>query len=374
MLRRIYFIAKKELIQLLRDRRIFGMLIIAPIIQLVVFGYVARTDIRKNPMVICDQSRTPDSRDFISRFVSSGYFTIAGFVDGQNNIDPYLDSGEAVLGMVIPADFARLLKRSEETTVGIYIDGTNSNLATIVSGYAKMIVRGYSNDLALGYLSSQGIEAPVLPETEPRIWFNPELKSVNFMVPGVMAMLTLILLLNLTTLGIVREREQGTAEQLAVTPIKPFDLLIGKLIPPLFVGYMVITLVLVMGLAWFEIAFAGSIAALYLLSASFILACLSAGLLISTFSYTADQAMWANQVFVIPNVLLSGFIFPIGNMPEPIQVATYFLPMRYYLTIIRGLFLRGSSIIDLWQEAIILLAWSVAIIALASLRLKKRLV
>ncbi len=374
MLRRIYFIARKEFIQLLRDRRIFGMLIIAPIIQLVVFGYVARTDIRKNPMVICDQSRTPDSRDFISRFVSSGYFTIAGFVDGQNDIDPYLDSGEAVLGMVIPADFARLLKRSEETTVGIYIDGTNSNLATIVSGYAKMIVRGYSNDLTLGYLSSQGIQPMVLPETEPRIWFNPELKSVNFMVPGVMGMLTLILLLNLTTLGIVREREQGTAEQLAVTPINPFDLLIGKLIPPLFVGYMVITLVLVVGLAWFEIAFAGSIAALYLLSASFILACLSAGLLISTFSYTADQAMWANQVFVIPNVLLSGFIFPIGNMPEPIQVATYFLPMRYYLTIIRGLFLRGSSIIDLWQEAIILLAWSVAIIALASLRLKKRLV
>ncbi len=374
MLRRIYFIARKEFIQLLRDRRIFGMLIIAPIIQLVVFGYVATTDIRKTPMIICDQSHTADSRDFVNRFVSSGYFTVVGFVDGQDDIDPYLDSGEAVLGMIIPPDFARLLKRGEEATVGIYIDGTNSNLATSVSGYVQMIVRGFSNDLALEYLSSQGIQPPALPETEPRIWFNAELKSVNFMVPGVMAMLTLILLLNLTTLGIVREREQGTAEQLAVTPINPLDLLIGKLIPPLFLGYMVITLVLVIGLAWFEIAFVGSIAVLYLLSASFILACLSAGLLISTFSYTGDQAMWANQVFTMPNVLLSGFIFPISNMPEPIQLATYFLPMRYYLTIIRGLFLRGSSITDLWQEAIILLAWSVAVIALASLRLKKRLV
>ncbi len=374
MLRRIYFIARKEFIQLLRDRRIFGMLIIAPIIQLVVFGYVARTDIRKTPMVICDQSRTPDSRDFVSRFVSSGYFKVVGFVDGQNDIDSYLDSGEAILGIIIPADLARLLKRGEEATVGIYIDGTNSNLATIVSGYAQMIVRGFSGDIAMDYLCSQGVRPPDLPETEPRIWFNPELKSVNFMVPGVMAMLTLILLLNLTTLGIVREREQGTAEQLAVTPINPLDLLIGKLIPPLFVGYMVITLVLVVGLAWFEIAFVGSIAILYLLSASYILACLSAGLLISTFSYTADQAMWANQVFTIPNVLLSGFIFPINNMPEPIQLATYLLPMRYFLTIIRGLFLRGSNITDLWQEAIILLAWSVIVITLASLKLKKRLV
>lgn len=374
MFRRIYFIARKEFIQLLRDRRIFGMLIIAPIIQLVIFGYVARTDIRKTPMVICDQSRTPDSRDFVSRFVSSGYFKVVGFVDGQDDIDSYLDSGGAILGIIIPADFARLLKRGEEATVGIYIDGTNSNLATIVSGYAQMIVRGFSADLAMEYLSSQGIRPPELPETEPRIWFNPELKSVNFMVPGVMAMLTLILLLNLTTLGIVREREQGTAEQLAVTPINPLDLLIGKLIPPLFVGYMVITLVLVVGLAWFEIAFVGSIAALYLLSASYILACLSAGLLISTFSYTADQAMWANQVFTIPNVLLSGFIFPINNMPEPIQLATYLLPMRYFLTIIRGLFLRGSNITDVWQEALILLAWSVIVITLASLKLKKRLV
>lgn len=374
MFRRIYFIAQKEFIQLLRDRRIFGMLIIAPIIQLVVFGYVARTDIRKTAMVVCDQSRTPDSRDFVSRFVSSGYFKVVGFVDGQDDIDSYLDSGEAILAIIIPTDFARLLKRGEEATVGIYIDGTNSNLATIVSGYAQMIVRGFSADLATEYLFSRGIPPLALPETEPRIWFNPELKSVNFMVPGVMAMLTLILLLNLTTLGIVREREQGTAEQLAVTPINPLDLLIGKLIPPLFVGYMVITLVLVVGLAWFEIAFVGSIAVLYLLSATFILACLSAGLLISTFSYTADQAMWANQVFTIPNVLLSGFIFPINNMPEPIQLATYLLPMRYFLTIIRGLFLRGSNIMDLWQEAIILLAWSAIVITLASLKLKKRLV
>jgi ABC-2 type transport system permease protein len=374
MLGRIYFIARKEFIQLLRDRRIFGMLIIAPIIQLVIFGYVARTDIRKTPMVICDQSRTPDSRDFVSRFVSSGYFKVVGFVDGQDDIDSYLDSGGAILGIIIPTDFARLLKRGEEATVGIYIDGTNSNLATIVSGYAQMIVRGFSGDLAMEYLSSQGIPQLEFPETEPRIWFNPELKSVNFMVPGVMAILTLILLLNLTTLGIVREREQGTAEQLAVTPINPLELLIGKLIPPLFVGYMVITLVLVVGLAWFEITFVGSIAVLYLLSATFILACLSAGLLISTFSYTADQAMWANQVFAIPNILLSGFIFPINNMPEPIQLATYLLPMRYFLIIIRGLFLRGSNITDLWQEALILLAWSVIVITLASLKLKKRLV
>jgi len=374
MLRRIYFIAKKELFQLLRDRRTFFMLMFAPVIQLILFGYVATTDIRKNPIVICDQSRTPQSRELINRFISSGYFKITDYVDNVNKLDRFLDSGDAVIAVAIPGDFARKLSRGDETELGIYIDGTNSNLAAILSSYVQMVVKGYSSELADRYISDKGLEPPRLGELKPRVWFNPELKSANFMVPGVMAMLTLILLLNLTTLGIVRERELGTAEQLSVTPIKPLDLILGKLIPPIFAGYLIITVVLVVGLAWFKIDFAGSILLLYVLSIFFILACLTAGLLLSTFAQTGDQVVWMNQVFAIPNILLSGFIFPISNMPTVIQAVTYFLPMRYYLKIIRGLFLRGAGLAQLWDEALIMLVWSIIIIAVASLRLKKRFV
>jgi ABC-2 type transport system permease protein len=374
MIARLSAIARKEFIQLLRDRRTLISLMVAPLIQLIVFGYVATTDIKESPAVICDESKSARSRELVERFVSSGYFEIAAYIDGRKKIDEFLDSGDAVLGIVIPPDFDDSVGEGKEATIGIYIDGTNSNLATIVSGYVEMIVGQYSRDLTLQYIRKTGLPYSRFPESEPRVWFNPELKSANFMVPGVMAMLTLILLLNLTTMAVVREREQGTAEQLAVTPIKPLDLLAGKLLPPLCMGYIIITLVLVVGMLWFKIAFVGSIILLYSLSAFFILASLSAGLFISSFSYTGDQAMLANQVFAIPNILLSGFIFPISNMPEPIQLVTYLLPMRYYLVIIRGLFLRGSVLADLWQEALILLVWSLVIFYMASLRLKRKLV
>lgn len=371
MIRRIFFIAKKELIQLLRDKRTFGMLIIVPIIQLIVFGYVATTEVRESLIIVCDQSRSSQSRELINRFVSSGYFIVRGYVDSVPEIDRFLDSGEAVVGIAIPPDFARRLAGDSKAEVGVYIDGTNSNLATILTAYIRMIIKGYSSELANQFFLNKGLEPPKLSRSEPRVWFNSELKSANFMVPGVMAMLTLILLLNLTTLGVIREREQGTAEQLSVTPIRPFELILGKLIPPIFVGYIIITLVLVVGLLWFGIGFAGSILLLYSLSIFFILACVTAGLLISTFAYTGDQAIWINQVFIIPNILLSGFIFPISNMPKAIQMITYFLPMRYYLKVIRGIFLRGAGLGQLWDEALILLAWSVIITTIASLRLKK---
>ncbi len=371
---RIFFIAWKEFIQLLRDRRTLTLILIVPVIQLIVFGYVATTEVKKNKMVVCDYSRTPDSRDFIGRFLSSGYFEIYDYVADANKIDEYLDKGKAVAGIIIPPDFSKNIKSGKDTDVGIYIDGTNSNLAMILSGYLGMITTQYSNEISLNYIRGLGIDPPDIIESRSRVWFNEELKSVNFMVPGVMAMLTLMLLLNLTALAIVRERESGTAEQLSVTPIKPIELIIGKIVPPVFIGYLVITLVMVVGLVWFNIGFAGSVLLLYFLALFFVIAALSAGLLISTFSQTADQAMWTNQVFIIPNILLSGFIFPISNMPESIQLATYLLPMRYFLQIIRGIFMRGAGFAQHWDEALILLLWGVVVIFLASVRLKKRMV
>ena len=374
MIKRIFFIAQKEFIQLLRDRRTLGLVLIAPIIQLIVFGYVATTEIRKSRMVVCDYSRTPKSRDFMERFRSSGYFEIYDYVTDEKKINRYLDRGKAVVGVVIPPDFATNLSAGKDSDIGIYIDGTNSNLAMIISGYLRLITARYSNEVSLDFIRGLGVDPPNPIDSWPRVWFNQELKSANFMVPGVMAMLTLILLLNLTALAIVRERESGTAEQISVTPIKPLELIIGKIIPPVLIGYLVITLVMVVGMAWFKIGFAGSVLLLYFFSLFFIVACLAAGLMISTFSHTADQAMWTNQIFTMPNILLSGFIFPISNMPKPIQAVTYLLPMRYFLKIIRGIFMRGSGFEQHWDEALILLLWGVVVISLASLRLKKRLV
>jgi len=371
---RIFFIAQKEFIQLLRDRRTLGLILIAPVIQLIVFGYVATTEVKKNRMVVCDYSGTPRSRDFISGFLSSGYFEIYDYVVDEGKIDEYLDKGKVVVGIIIPPDFSKNILRGKNSSVGIYIDGTNSNLAMILSGYLSMIITQYSNEVTFDYINGMGLDPPHPVESRPRVWFNQELKSANFMVPGVMAMLTLMLLLNLTALAIVRERESGTAEQISVTPIKPLELIIGKILPPVFMGYLVITLVMVVGLIWFDIGFTGSVLLLYFFALFFIIAALSAGLLISTFSQTAEQAMWTSQIFIIPNILLSGFIFPISNMPEPIQLATYILPMRYFLKIIRGIFMRGAGFAQHWDEALILLLWGAVVIFLASVRLKKRLV
>lgn len=374
MFYRILQIIIKELIQTLRDKLSFTILLIAPIIQLLIFGYVATTDIKRTSAVICDYDSTPASREFIKKFTASGYFEDKYYTRSSEAFNRYLDAGQAVVGITIPSGFQGILKKGRQASVGFTLDGTNSNLATILSGYISFITADYSRQISDNFIKNKGLRLTGGIDVRPRVWFNPDLKSANFMVPGVMGMLTLILLLNLTSLSVVRERELGTAEQLVVTPIKPIELIIGKIIPACFAGYLVTTLVLVTGLIWFKIYFAGSVLLLYIFAGFFMFCAISMGLLISTYSQTGDQAMWTNQFFMMPNVLLSGFIFPINNMPEVIQYLTYILPMRYYLRIIRGIFLQGAGFLDLWPQAMALLGWAVIVLILAALRLRKHLV
>jgi ABC-2 type transport system permease protein len=254
------------------------------------------------------------------------------------------------------------------------IDATNSNLAIILQTYLQAITIEYSGQLVSDFLMHKGLSYSAPIAVEPRIQFNPELKSANFMVPGVIGVLTLIVLLNLTSLSVVRERELGTAEQLSVTPIRPVELIIGKTLPAVFAGYLVTSLVLVVGLIWFQIDFAGSAVLLYIFAGFFMFCAISMGLLISTYSQTGDQAMWANQFIMMPNVLLSGFIFPIKNMPVVIQYISYFLPMRYYLKIIRGIFIQGAGLVELWPQATALILWGIVVVMLASLRLRRHMV
>jgi len=371
---RIIQIIKKELIQTLRDKRAFGILLIAPLIQLLIFGYVATTDIKKSAAVICDFDQSPASRELVRKLTASGYFEDKYYNTSQAEIDRLIDSGDAILGFIIPPDFQILLKRGEAVTIGIALDGANSNRATILSGYIKFILADYSSQVVSRFVGMSGSQINSPLDVQPRVWFNPDLKSVNFMVPGVIAMLTLILLLNITTLSIVRERELGTAEQLTVTPIRPLELVIGKIVPAGFTGFLVTTLVLVAALVWFKIDFMGSVLLLYFFAGIFMFCSIAMGLLISTYSQTGDQAMWTNQFIMMPNVLLSGFIFPIDNMPVAIQYITYILPMRYYLEIIRGIFLRGAGFVELWPQAAALSGLGLIIVALASVRLKKHLV
>lgn len=370
---RIFHLSIKELIQTLRDRRSVGLLLLAPIAQLLIFGYVATTDLKRSPMVICDYSQTQQSRDFIRAFTSSAYFNDSYYVNSTDDIDYYIDRGKAVAAMMVPRDFAACMEKGEPVTVGFIIDGTNSNRATILNGYIEFITGDYSSKITRQVLNRMGRKFQPLINIEPRVWFNPELKSVNFMVPGVIGMLTMILLLNITSLSIVREREVGTAEQLVVTPIRPVELIVGKTIPAAFAGFLVTTLVLVFGLVWFNIDFAGSVWLLYLLAAFFMFCAISVGLIISTYSNTGDQAIWANQFFMMPNMLLSGFIFPIDNMPKVVQYFTYCLPMRYYLKIIRGIFLQGAGFMQLWPQAAALMGWGLLAASFAILRLRKRL-
>jgi len=374
MFRRIFHLIKKELIQSLRDKRAVAMLIIAPVVQLLVFGYVATTDLKRSSTVICDYDKSSYSREFIQAFTSSGYFDDRYYTESMDEMEQLIESGKAIAGIMIPIDFHRDLKRGKEVAVGIALDATNSNMATILSGYISFITRDYSNKMASEFLPVASMPPGNPLEIEPRVWFNPDLKSANFMVPGVMAMLTLILLLNITSLSIVRERELGTAEQIVVTPIRPIELVIGKIFPAGFSGYLVTTLVLVVGMIWFGIDFKGSVILLYLFAGMFFFCAISLGLLISTYSQTGDQAMWANQFLMMPNVLLSEFIFPIDNMPDIIQYITYLLPLRYYLVIIRGIFLQGAGFAELWPQAAMLLLWGTIVVLFASLRLRKHIV
>jgi ABC-2 type transport system permease protein len=374
MFYRIFHITIKELIQTLRDKRSVGLLLVAPVVQLVVFGYVATIDLKKSPVVICDYSQTRMSREFIQKFTSSGYFEVRYYATSIRDIDDFIDKGKAIIAISIPVYFAEKLIKGEQTTVSFIIDGSNSNRATIVASYVNFITANYSKQVLTDYLSRNGFKTAQLVDAEPRVWFNPELKSVNFMVPGVMGQLTLILLLNITSLCIVREREVGTAEQIVVTPIKPLELIIGKTVPAIFAGFLVTTLVLVVGLAWYNIDFAGSVLLLYFFAGIFMFCAIAVGLLISSYAQTGDQAMWANQFFMMPNMMLSGFIFPVANMPHLIQYLTYALPMRYFLVIIRGIFLRGAGFAELWPQAAALLGWGIIIAALAALRLRKHLI
>jgi ABC-2 type transport system permease protein len=371
-MRRVLHLMRKELLELRQDPRLFGIVIVAPILQLTVLGYAATTDVKDVPIVVVDADRSASSRELIARFEASDNFTIAGVVGSTDEIDTWLERGSAWMALSIPAQYGQQIQRGETATIQVVADGTDSNSTNVALGYARILLAGYVEDLIATRLGERAPER--LVSASVRVWFNPDLVSRDFMIPGIVALLLLVVTTNLSAMAIVREKEIGTLEQLNVTPLARWELIAGKLLPYALIGIIDVVLVLIVAILWFEVPMRGSIGLLFGMSLIYLLTTLGLGLFISTISATQQQAMMTTTFFFLtPMIYLSGFIFPIENMPAWIQPVTYLIPLRYFLVILRGLFLKGVGLETFWPEALALFLWGIAILGLATLRSSKRL-
>jgi ABC-2 type transport system permease protein len=364
---------RKEFMQIRHDRKMLGISIVAPVLQVLLLGYAATTDITNSDLVVCDQDRTSESREFVSNFTSSGYFIHRFTVDIPSGVDPYIETGKARIALVIPHGFGDDMLAHRSARVQVVLDGTNANTANILMNYATQIVTSYSQDVLAEYSARlSGRVARVIPE--PLIWFNPDLKSSNFMVPGVVGLVLMVITLMLTSLGIVKEKESGTMEQLLVTPLKPYQLIIGKLIPFTAIGFVDVVIALTVARFWFGVPMQGNLFVLFALSGLFILTTLGLGLFVSTIARNQQQAMLiAMFLFMMPFMFLGGFAFPIANMPKIIQLFTYIIPLRYFLEIVRGVLLKGCGPAELWPQALALFGLGIVIFSLSVKRFRRTL-
>ena len=382
-LRRIVSTTIKELQQMSRDKKLYPLLFLAPTIQIVILGYAATFDIHNIPTAVLDRNQTQLSRQYLRSFYHNGYFDIKYRVSDRNQIYYLLDKGKVKLGIEIPTDFEKMLKKEGPTPVQFILDGTESNSATIALNYARLISEKFSSRLIMekidlsafnagDFLSSfrRDIGKTFLVDNRTRLWYNPDLSSADFMVPGVICMILLIVTTNLTALSIVKEKEIGTMEQLRVTPIKPSELIIGKLIPFSLIGFIDVILILIVGYLVFHIPVKGSLVLLLILSFFYLLSTLGLGIFISTLVQSQDQSMIITFSIVLTMNVLSGVIFPIANMPQVIQYLTYLMPIRYFAIIVRGILLRGIGIEFLWPQvtALIILGFFSLVFSISRLR------
>ncbi len=366
----------KEFLQLKRDPRLFGIIFIAPIIQLILLGYAANLDINNINTIVYDQDKTEASRDFIDKFESSGYFLVKDYADSYGQIEDKINKGQALWALVIPKDFEKKLERKEQVDVQALFDGSDGNKAGIAFGYVTNVVSKYSQNILLDIKDKSGLKIALSSMITPeiRVWYNPDLKTRYFMLPGIMGLILTIITTTLMAMAIVKEREIGTFEQIIVTPIKPFQLIIGKTVPFVIAGFVDVLLVTAVMVFWFGIPIRGDFLFLMIASFIYVLSALGLGLFISTVSKTQQQAMMVSMFgILLPMNFLSGFAFAIENMPSWIQPITYLIPLRYYITILRGVILKGDGFLQLVPETMVLLGMGILILALSSLRFQKRL-
>src|SRR5450759_1790102 len=369
---RILALLKKEFGQLFKDKKLLPIVFIAPVLQLTFMGYAASLDVKNISMVLCDLDKTRESREFVEKFTNSGYFTLEYSTEDYNSIQRFLDEHKAMMALVIPRKFGDAILRKESAKIQVILDGSEGSAAAITMGYVNQIVGKYSSEILAELVGNTGSIGGV--NAQVRTWFNPSLKGRNFMVPGVLVLILLITTMNLTSMAIVKEKEIGTLEQIMVTPITPTELILGKLIPFTIIGVVNVCVVLFVMAFGFGIPIKGSVPLLFGLTGLFLLTTLGLGLCVSTISRTQQQAMMTAQFFVLmPMMYLSGFTFPIENMPPFLQFISLGIPMRYYLVIVRSLILKGVGISSLWFEAGMLLFMGVTILIASVLRFRKKL-
>ncbi len=384
MRERLRVIIRKELLQALRNPRMRVMLFMPPLLQLIIFGYAANMDVESARIAWMDMDHTRGSRDLLAEFEGSGRFDIYSYPDNDADMQRLLDASKVDAVVRILPGFARDIDRGRTTAVQVLVDGTNSNTASIVTNYAGQTIARFSKlkleqmqrDKLVGRTYATGTTVSInMPRlaSESRVWFNPDLRSRNYFVPGVVVNIITLVTLMLTSMAIVREKEIGTMEQLMVTPIRPIELMIGKTVPFAFVGLFDTMLVVSAALLLFHVPFRGSFLFLLGCSVLFLLTTLGAGLFISTVSRTQQQAMMATFLFFQPFFLLSGFAFPIRNMPVPVQYLTYLNPVRYFLEVVRGIFLKGTGISVLWPQVLAMAIFGVTILVVSASRFHKKL-
>lgn len=371
---RVAGIVRKELLQIRRDPRLRAIVFVAPVIQLMVFGYAVSTDIRNTPTFLVDQDRTQASRELVEALTGPGTFHVVATSDDPSDVVRVLDRGEADLAVIIPPGFSDDLTRATgggggPARIQILVDGTNSNVARTALGYAERIVADRAIDI-LAREVRPGLHPPVA--LEERAWYNADLESRNYNVPAVVGSLMLLISLLLTSLAVVREREIGTLEQLMVSPLTAGELMVGKMAPFALIGLVDLTLVTTVALAWFRVPFRGSLPLLLLASLLFLLPALGLGLLISTVSSTQQEAFLTTFLVFMPTLLLSGFLFPVRSMPQVFRWITVINPLRHYLEIVRGVFLKEAGLQELWPQHLALLALGVVAMGGAALRFRVR--
>jgi ABC-2 type transport system permease protein len=372
-MRRLKALLIKEFLQMRRDRLTLIMMLGLPVIQLVLFGFAINTDVKHLPTIVFDQSLQQDSRDLLSSLEASGYFDIKYLAKSHQEVNSAVDAGKTKVGIIIPPDFSENLKHGRKATVQVIVDATDSMAASSAISAAQLIGQLKSQDILLqrmqGY-SGHSMEQPY--DIRIRPWYNPDFVSAYYMVPGIMGVMLTMTMVMITSMAIVRERERGTLEQLIVTPMKNWELMLGKIIPYSIVGYVQVTVALLVGILVFDLPIRGSLALLYTLTSLFIIASLALGLLISTVTKNQMQAMQLSFFVFLPSILLSGFMFPREAMPLFFNLLGNLLPLTFYLQILRGIILKGVGISVLWPQVMALAIFIVITLTISIKKFQKK--
>jgi drug efflux transport system permease protein len=372
---RLFAVSRKEFIHLLRDPRSLAIGIALPIIMLLLFGFALTMDVDHVPIVVWNQSQDPLARDYISHFQASRYFTIIGFVDHYSDVERAIDERKALAGLIVPVDFSQKLQSGKTAAVQWIVDGSDSNTATLATGYAQSATQIFSRDIQINRLELSGKPAPTMPiDLRSRVWFNADMESRNYIIPGLIAVIMMVIAGLLTSLTIAREWDNGTMEQLISTPVKVPELIIGKLIPYFCIAFLDVIIAVLMGQFLFHVPLRGSVVMIFVMGIIFLIGALSLGMVISI---VAKTQLLASQIALVatflPTFLLSGFSFDIANMPIVLQAISRVIPATYFIKILKGIYLKGVGLSVLYMETLFLIAFAVLLLLIANIKFKKKM-